>query len=80
MTDLTSMRIKFAIESNAMETQMDIISKGPTITLPDPLNSDHHAAFCDFLKVAMVHCSQMGEAFSTIQAIFTQSIDPTTSR
>ena len=79
MTDIISMRVKFTIESDAMETQMDIISRGPTINLPDPLNSEHRAAFCDILKTAMVHRTQMGEAFSTIKAIYTQSIDPTDS-
>ena len=76
MTDLLSLRVRFITESNAMETQMDMISPTPTITIPDPLTPEGYASLCDFLKEAMLHCNRMDEAFSAIQAIYTNSIDP----
>ena len=60
MTDLLSLRVRFITESNAMETQMDMVSPTHSPTLPETMNPALFSSFCEFTGEAMLHWDRMG--------------------
>ena len=70
MTDLLSLRIRFTIESNAMETQMDMVDP-----IPDPMSPGVFSSVCEFMETAVLYCDRMVEAFSMIEAVHKDAMD-----
>ena len=70
MTDLPSVKLKFITESDAMETQMDMVEP-----MPETMSLAVFSSLRKFMETAVLHCNRMVEALSIIEAVHKDAMD-----